>query len=118
MSLTKEDLSQIKQIVDTTVHSVVGREIEGIARIVAKGFLGVNKQFELVDKRFKEIDKRFEEIDKRFDIIEMRLERMDARLDLLERDVAEIRKNVVSRDTIEDIIARLEFVEKKMGIKV
>jgi len=95
MPLTKKDLLQIK--------GVVHGEVENLARIVAIGF--------------GSIDKRFEQVDKRFDSIEIRLAHMDQRLGVVERDVAEIRKHFVYRDEFEDALARISFLEKKLGVK-
>lgn len=43
MALTKKDLSQIR--------GVVHGEIENLAKIVARGFEGVDKRFEQIDGR-------------------------------------------------------------------
>ncbi len=102
MALTKKDLSQIK--------GVVHDEIENLARIVARGFEGVEKRFEQVDKRFEQVDKRFERIDGH-------LLHIDARLDTIEHDIADIRKHFVYRDEFEDVIARISAIEKKLGMK-
>lgn len=96
MALTKKDLSQIK--------GVVHDEIENLARIVARGFEGVDKRFEQVDKRFVQVGDR--------------LQHIDARLDTLEHDVAEIRKHLVYRDEFEGVLSRLLTIEKKLGIRV
>ena len=101
MSLTKKDLSQIKEVVDASV--------EGLAVIVNKGFQAVDKRFEQVDKRFEQIDKHLEQVDSH-------LHRIDLRLDTVEHDMSEIRKHFVYRDEFENVIARLSAVEKKMGI--
>lgn len=83
--------------------------IDGLAVMVKKGF-------DAVDQRFNAVDQRFDAVDQRFDGIEKRLDHMDARLSYVERDVAEIRKHFVYRDEFEDALARLRFVEKKLGI--
>ena len=88
MALTKKDLSQIK--------GVVHGEIENLAKIVARGFEGVDKRFEQVDGRLSHIS---------------------ARMDAMERDVSEIRKHFVYRDEFEDALARIALLEKKLGIK-
>ena len=118
MTLTREDLGEIKRVVIGIVDSKVDSKIEELALMIAKGFEGVHKQFELIDKRFQEIDKNFEAIDKRFDIIESRLDHMDARLAMLERDVAEIRQRLSMRDEVfEDLLMRVQVIEKQLGIQ-
>ncbi len=116
MALTKKDLNQIK--------GVVHGEVENLARIVARGFEGVDRRFELVDKRFEQMDKRFEQIDKRFELVDKRFEQIDdkllhidARLNTIEHDIDEVRRHFVYRDEFEDALARLTVVEKKLGVK-
>lgn len=96
---------------------MVRGEIEGLVRLVAKEFAGVDKRFELMERRFEQIEKRIEVIERRLELIDAHLMRIDARLDMLEHDVAEIRKHFVYRDEFEDALARLRLVEKKLGIK-
>lgn len=95
MAITKADISQIK--------GVVRSEVDNLARIVAKGF--------------EQVDKRFEQVDKRFDSLEARIAHLDARVAMIERDVAEIRKSLISRMELEDLMARIKYVELKLGIK-
>jgi len=78
--------------------------VDDLARITKHGFDSVNK--------------RFDEVDKQFELIDARLDRMDARIAMIEKDVALLRENLVRRDTIDDILARLEYLEKKIGVKV
>src|SRR3989338_7831449 len=96
MALTKKDLSQIKG----GVHG----EIENLARVVARGFEGIDKRFEQVDKRFERVDGH--------------LLHIDARLDTIEHDITEIRKHFVYRDEFEEVLSRLSVIEKKLGIRV
>lgn len=103
MALTKKDLSQIK--------GVVHGEVENLARIVARGFEGIEKRFEQADKRFEQVDKRFERLDGH-------LLHIDARLDTIEHDITEIRKHFVYRDEFEEVLSRLSVIEKKLGIRV
>lgn len=99
MPLTKKDLSQIKKV----VHEEVETSVEGLAVIVNKGFQAVDKRFEQVDKHFAQVDTR--------------LHRIDMRLDTVEHDVGEIRNNFVYRAEVEDVVARISTVEKKVGIR-
>lgn len=106
MALNKQDLSQIKNIVEGTVL----REIENLAKIVAKGF-------ESVDKRFEQVDQRFEQADKRSERLENEIRHMSAEMGTMQQDVAEIRKHFIYRDEFEDALARILLLEKKVGIK-
>ena len=95
--------------------------IEDLAGITKKGFDGVDRRFEQVDKRFDAVDRRFDAVDKRFEHIETRMEdgfrNVNDRLDMVERDVAIIREHIVYRSEFEDLVGRMKYVERKLGIK-
>ena len=90
--------------------------LDDLARMVKVGFDETAKKVDM-DKRFEQVDKRFERLDARMDRFEARLAHIDARIAVIERDIAEIRKELVPRMEIEDIMARLSLVERKLGIK-
>jgi len=52
MSLTKEDLQAISDLIDVKLEKQEER---------------FNKRFDAIDKRFEDVDKRFDEQDKKFD---------------------------------------------------
>ena len=83
---------------------------EELARMIAKGFDGVDKRFDGVDKRLGGMDQRFDRIDKRLD-------HLDARMGRMEADLNEIRSNLVYRHEFEDLMARVKYLEIKMGIE-
>ena len=95
MSLTKKDVSQIKNI----VHD----EVENLARIVTKSFEGMEKRLELIEKRMEEMNAEIRHI--------------NARLDTIEHDISAIHKHLVYRDEFEEALARISILEKKMGIR-
>ncbi len=75
------------------------------AKMVERGFSHVDERF---DQTAKKID-----VDARFDKVEMRLDHIDARLATIERDV----KDVIHREEFDDLMARVKYVEKKLGIE-
>ena len=75
-SATKQDLVKVE---------------ENLARMISKGFDGV-------DKRFEQVDKRFERVEQRLERIEMKLE------------------NVVYRTEFEELKERLMVVEDALAI--
>lgn len=85
---------------------------EDLARMIAKGFEETAKEAELEAFR-KEVDQRFEQVDKRFEQVDTRLAHVDSRLDMIERDM----RNLVHRDEFEDLMARVKYVEMKLGIE-
>jgi len=96
MALTKEDLSQIRGLLDN--------KIDDFARVVAKSFEQVATKTDITSLKS--------------DIAKLELEIMEIkeRVIYIERDIAEIRKGLISRMELEDILARLSLVEKKLGI--
>ena len=44
--------------------------LDDLARMVGRGFVGVDKRFDQMDKRFSGIEKRLDEIDKRLGQVE------------------------------------------------
>jgi phage shock protein A len=77
-SLTLEETAaDLKDYVDVAVEAGT----EELARMVAKGFAGVDREFAEVRQQFREVNERFDGIDKRFDGIDDRLEGMDKRFD-------------------------------------
>ena len=59
MSLTKEDLQAISDLIDVKLNEQEKRFDDRFDK--------QDKRFDAIDKRFEQIDKRFEQIDKRFD---------------------------------------------------
>ena len=137
MSLTKQDIKEIK--------TAISDEIESLAIIISKTFdvmekgfreeheynqkqfENIDKRFENIDKRFENIDKRFENIDKRFDTVDKRFDandsahrNMNARLDLIETDVSNLRSlhDEVRelRSLLEKAVTRHEYIvlEKRL----
>jgi len=74
--------------------------IEDLAGMVQKGFTAAA-----------------EENGRRFGGIEKRLDSVDARLGRLETDVHELRGEIVYRHEFEDALARIKYLERKLGIE-
>ena len=58
-----------------------------------------------------------EEMNKRFDEVDVRLDHLDARVGRIELDIHEIREEAVDPQQFEDLLGRMNYVEKKMGIE-
>jgi len=123
MSFSNEDKQYIK--------ITVGGAIEELAGMVARGFEGVDKRFEQIDKQFEGVDKRFEQIDKQFEGVDKRFEQIDqnfkgvsselghinSRLSAIEDGIDEIKKHFVYRYEFEDLMARVKYLETKLGVE-
>lgn len=81
----------------------------------------VKKGFDYVDKRFNDVDKRFNAMDKKID--EFKSQTSDnfnyvyARLDTIEHDIQDMRGKIVYHDEFEDLMIRVKYIEKKLGIE-
>lgn len=89
----------------------VMEQIEELAVVTSKGF-------DRVDKRFEEVDKRFEAIDRRFVEIERRLDKIWLEVGTMRRDIYDIKTEMIKREEFEQLIARVEFLEKKLKVRV
>lgn len=96
----------------------IREQIDELAVVTSKGFDRVEERFEAIDRRFEAIDKRFEAVDKRFFEIEMRLDKIWIEVGTMRRDVYDIKAEMIRREEFEQLIARVEFLEKKLKVRV
>lgn len=108
MSLTQKDLTQIKGI----VHGEVNEAVDTLARIVNKGFERTASKDEL-----KDLETKIGSLEAKVDQLQLRIAHLDARTAAIERDTAEIRKQIISHNTFDDIVGRVSYLERKLGIK-
>ena len=53
----------------------------------------------------------------RFDSVESRLDHLDARVGRIEADVHALRDEMVHRQEFQDVLDRIKYIEKKLGIE-
>jgi tetrahydromethanopterin S-methyltransferase subunit G len=53
----------------------------------------------------------------RFDSVESRLDHLDARVGRIETDVHALRDEMVHRQEFQDVLDRVKYIEKKLGIE-
>ncbi|MDD4761899.1 MAG: hypothetical protein PHZ25_02670, partial [Candidatus Pacebacteria bacterium] len=89
---------------------------EELARIINKGFDGVQIQinglegrFDGLENRFDGLENRFDGLEKRMDSVDEKLEYIDARLGRLGNDVKELRGELVYRHEFEDALSRIKL---------
>jgi tetrahydromethanopterin S-methyltransferase subunit G len=58
-----------------------------------------------------------ERVNTRLDGIDSRLDHLDARVGRIEVDVHALRDEMVHRSEFEDVLGRVKYIEKKLGIK-
>jgi prefoldin subunit 5 len=57
------------------------------------------------------------EMNQKFDSVETRLDHLDARVGRIEADVHALRDEMVHRREFEDVLDRVKYIEKKLGIE-
>lgn len=106
MPLDKNDIKQIKAIVDESFNQLS---------------IMIGNAFDHVDKRFNHIEKRLDTHDKRFDQHDQQFRNINARLDLIEIDLSNLRnlhKEVREiRELLDEVVTRSEFtkLEKRLA---
>ena len=76
MSLTSDDLADIKQLMEALLHAQEKRMMQAMNERFAAQDARINKRFEELEERF---EKRFQEIDRRFTGIDNQFTGMDNR---------------------------------------
>jgi len=56
-------------------------------------------------------------VNTRFDSVESRLDHLDARVGRIEADVHALRDEMVHRQEFQDVLDRVKYIEKKLGIE-
>ena len=57
------------------------------------------------------------EMNTRFDSVDTRLDNMDARMGRMQGDISDLRGEIVYRHEFEDVLGRVKYLERKMGIE-
>jgi septal ring factor EnvC (AmiA/AmiB activator) len=65
----------------------------------------------------KEVKEDINEVKEDIRAINMRLAHLDARVGRIEADIHELRDEVVHRHEFDDALARIKYLEKKLGIE-
>lgn len=87
---------------------------ENLARMVAKGFEGMDKKFENIDKKFDGIDKKFESLEGRMDGFERRITQ---KIGNLERRIDDVVMNRATKDDVYALTLRVDHLEIVTGLK-
>ena len=115
MSLTSDDLADVKQLMESVLSSHTA-EINKRFDDVNKRLDGVDERLDGMDKRFDSINKRLDGMDERFDDINERLDSIDKRLDeneevqneILNAIGTDLNRHSARLDDYEDRLKKLE----------
>ena len=83
---------------------------EELARIISKGFDGI-------ENRFNSLENRFDGLENRFDGLTEKLNEVDLRVSRVENNVYEIKKGMIKRIEFDDALSRIKLAEKKLSIE-
>jgi tetrahydromethanopterin S-methyltransferase subunit G len=86
--------------------------IETLAEMINEGFKTTASKEDI-----KEVTTRLDGIDSRLDTLDGRVDTLDARLGRIEADVHALRDEMVHRREFEDVLDRVKYIEKKLGIE-
>jgi tetrahydromethanopterin S-methyltransferase subunit G len=65
----------------------------------------------------EDIQELRQEMNARFEKVDTRLDNLDARVGSIEADVHALRDEMVHRREFEDVLDRVKYIEKKLGIE-
>jgi len=92
--------------------------LDDLALMVAKGFAGMDKRFELIDERFEQIDTRFDKINEHFEQIKNETHELSEIGRATRRDVLEIGDRFVPRMELDNLLGRFNKLEEKVRTKL
>ena len=96
MSLTSDDLADVKQLMESV--------LSGHAAEINKRFDDINKRLDNTDERLDGMDKRFDSINKRLDGMDERLDGMDKRFDDINERLDSIDKRLDENEEVQNEI--------------
>lgn len=90
-----------------------------LARMIAKGFEQTASKLDVqrLDERIDKLDGKVEHLDEKVGHLELRIDHIDATLSVMSRDIADIKKHFVYRDEFEDLMARVKYLETRLGVE-
>jgi hypothetical protein len=97
------------------VAKVLINTIENLALLIKETMASKEDLQELATK--KDIQELRTEMNQKFDAVETRLDHLDARVGRIEADVHALRDEMVHRREFEDVLGRVKYIEKKLGIE-
>src|SRR5262245_60501010 len=86
--------------------------LDDLARMINKGFKTTATKEDI-----KAVTTRLDGIDSRLDKLDTRVDHLDARDGRIEADVHGLRDEMVHRQEFQDVLDRVKYIEKKLGIK-
>ncbi len=100
MTLTKEDLSAISQLLDVKLKAEL-QPIKADIRDISPHLEKVDERLDALGQRLDALEQHLEKVDERLDALEQHLEKVDERLDVLEQDLRNVKmhlENVTDRN--------------------
>jgi len=86
--------------------------IEDLASMINEGFTTTATKEDI-----KAVTTRMDGIDVRLDTLDGRVDTLDARLGRIEADVHALRDEMIHRQEFQDVLDRMKYIEKKLGIE-
>jgi hypothetical protein len=83
--------------------------LEDLARMINEGFKTTATKDDVTALR--------SEMNEKFDVVNSHLNTLDARVGRIEADVHALRDEMVHRQEFQDVLDRVTYIEKKLGIE-
>ena len=90
--------------------------IETLAHMINEGFKTTASKQDLTALEDR-VNTRFDSVDSRLGTLDGRVDILDARLGRIEADVHALRDEMIHRREFEDVLDRVKYIEKKLGIE-
>jgi hypothetical protein len=87
--------------------------IEGLATLINETMASKEDIRALEDR----VNTRFDSVESRLDTLDGRVDIFDAWLGRIEADVHALRDEMIHRRELEDVLDRVKYIEKKLGIE-
>jgi hypothetical protein len=87
--------------------------LEGLAELI-NGTMASKEDIKALEGR---VNTRFDAVESRLDTLDGRVDIFDARLGRIEADVHALRDEMIHRREFEDVLDRVKYIEKKLGIE-
>jgi hypothetical protein len=87
--------------------------IEGLAELI-NGTMASKEDIKALEGR---VNTRFDSVESRLDTLDGRVDIFDARLGRIEANVHALRDEMIHRREFEDVLDRVKYIEKTLGIE-
>lgn len=117
MTITKQDINEIKGAVGEKIDEKIGNSFKGFEdKIAEKIDSKIDDLAGMIKRGFDETATKAE-LNSFKTVVAEKFDHMHARLSAIESGVEEIQKHFIYRYEFEDLMARVKYLETKLGVE-